>query len=81
MTGPIPCQTYKTSQSEIYCPGPHDRPQWGSVMGMEIWPYNEYFTVAEFAALPVAQQRQIALIVRALVYYLQHHSEAAAGLD
>ncbi|MGE8631690.1 hypothetical protein [Achromobacter denitrificans] len=48
---------------------------------MESWPFNEYFIVAEFAALPVAQQRQIALIVRALVYYLQHHSEAAAGLD
>lgn len=48
---------------------------------METWPYNDYFTLAEFAALPIAQQRQIALIVRALVYYLQHHSEAATGLD
>ncbi|WP_165360089.1 hypothetical protein [Achromobacter veterisilvae] len=45
---------------------------------MEPWPYDRYFTVAEFAALPIAQQRQIALIVRALVYYLEHGPEAAA---
>lgn len=48
---------------------------------MEPWPYDEYFTPAQFDALPVAQQRMILLIVRALVYYLEHHPEEAAGLD
>lgn len=48
---------------------------------MEIWPYNEYFTVAEFAALPVAQQRLLALLVRALVEYLERHPAEAADLD
>ena len=48
---------------------------------METWPFNEYFTVAEFAALPVAAQRQIALIVRALVEYLERHPEEAADLE
>ncbi|WP_338881595.1 hypothetical protein WHX56_14275 [Achromobacter veterisilvae] len=46
---------------------------------MKPWPYDQYFTVAEFAALPIAQQRQIALIVRALVYYLEHGPEAVPG--
>ncbi len=48
---------------------------------MEPWPFDEFFTVAEFNALPVAKQKLIALIVRALVYYLEHHPEDAAGLD
>lgn len=48
---------------------------------MDIWPYDEHFTVAEFAALPVAAQRQIALIVRALVEYLDRHPEEAADLE
>lgn len=43
---------------------------------MEPWPYDQYFTAAEFAALPIAQQRQIALIVRALIYYLEHEPDA-----
>jgi len=37
---------------------------------MKPWPFDEYLTVAEFGALPAAQQRLIVLIVRALVYYL-----------
>ena len=53
----------------------------GIVFGMEIWPYNDHFTVAEFAALPVAAQRQIALIVRALVEYLDRHPEEVADLE
>ncbi|MBV2160513.1 hypothetical protein [Achromobacter denitrificans] len=48
---------------------------------METWPFNEHFTVAEFAALPVAAQRQIALLVRALVEYLERHPEEAANLE
>lgn len=48
---------------------------------MEPWPFDEYFTPAQFDALPVAQQRMILLIVRALVYYLEHHPKEAAGLD
>lgn len=50
-------------------------------MDMNTWPYNEHFTVAEFAALPIAAQRQIALLVRALVEYLEHHPEEAANLE
>ncbi|MCY1194846.1 hypothetical protein D9M72_61550 [compost metagenome] len=45
---------------------------------MEPWPYSEYFTPQEFGALPIDQQRMIALIVRALVYYLEHGPEVAA---
>ncbi|MFY3534911.1 hypothetical protein [Achromobacter denitrificans] len=48
---------------------------------MDTWPYNEYFTVAEFSALPAAQQRLIVLLVRALVTYLGRHPEEAAGLE
>ncbi|WP_334159217.1 hypothetical protein [Achromobacter insolitus] len=48
---------------------------------METWPYNDYFTRAEFATLQVAQQRQIVLIVRALVEYLERHPEEAAKLE
>lgn len=60
---------------------PRGRSQLGSVADMETWPYNEYFTVAEFAALPAAQQRLIVLLVRALVTYLGRHPEEAAGLE
>ena len=48
---------------------------------MEPWPYDDYFTPAEFAALPIERQRIAVLIVRALVEYLERHPEEAAGLD
>ncbi|MBD9434251.1 hypothetical protein IB257_30310 [Achromobacter sp. ACM03] len=48
---------------------------------MKPWPYDEYFTLAQFDALPIAQQRLIVLIVRALVYYLERFPDEAAGLD
>ncbi|MDX3877584.1 MAG: hypothetical protein QHC81_03760 [Achromobacter sp.] len=48
---------------------------------MEPWPFDEYLTVAEFTALPVAAQRQIVLLVRALVEYLERHPEEAADLE
>lgn len=48
---------------------------------MEPWPFDEYLSVAEFNALPIAQQRLIVLIVRALVYYLERFPDEAAGLD
>ncbi|CAB3912200.1 hypothetical protein LMG3410_04893 [Achromobacter aegrifaciens] len=46
---------------------------------MEPWPFDDYFTPAQFDALPVAQQRMILLIVRALVYYLERHPDDAAN--
>lgn len=48
---------------------------------MEPWPHNEYFTAQEFGALPIDQQRMIALSVRALVEYLERHPEEAADLE
>lgn len=48
---------------------------------MEPWPYDEYFTPAHFNALPIAQQRLLALLVRALVEYLERHPAEAADLD
>lgn len=48
---------------------------------MEPWPYDKYFTLAQFDALPIAQQRLIVLIVRALVYYLERFPDEAAALD
>lgn len=53
----------------------------GRLLDMDTWPYNDHFTMAEFAALPVAAQRQIALLVRALVEYLERHPEEAADLE
>lgn len=47
---------------------------------MEPWPFDDV-TPALFDALPIAQQRMILLIVRALVFYLAHQPEDAAGLD
>jgi len=43
----------------------------GRVLGMEPWPHDAYFTPEQFNALPVAQQRLIALLVRALIEYLE----------
>ncbi len=47
---------------------------------MEPWPSDDV-NPALFDALPVSQQRMILLIVRALVYYVEHHPEGAAGLE